>query len=130
MSVLKGAVLYGHHPEFVSSRVMRYTYGTDIYVDFNPDIHEESRKESMQGKDKCEVFDFIIKQNSQAVIGSEIQRYYFTIYPFSKHKIYNYGTFFLGWFWYIYYNLSNFRATIFIYIFRALFVTDVNLNMG
>lgn len=82
MSVLKGAVLYGHHPEFVSSRVMRYTYGTDIYVDFNPDIHEESRKESMQGKDKCEVFDFIIKQNSQAVIGSEIQRYYFTIYPY------------------------------------------------
>jgi hypothetical protein len=61
---------------------MRYTYGTDIYVDFNPDIHEESRKESMQGKDKCEVFDFIIKQNSQAVIGSEIQRYYFTMYPY------------------------------------------------
>lgn len=82
MSVLKGAVLYGHHPEFVSSRVMRYTYGTDIYVDFNPDIHEESRKESMKGKDKCEVFDFIIKQNSQAVIGSEIQRYYFTMYPY------------------------------------------------
>ncbi|XP_071146940.1 heat shock 70 kDa protein 12B-like [Mytilus edulis] len=82
ISVLKGAVLYGHHPEFIASRVIRYSYGTDSYVDFDPFVHDASRKEIMQGKEKCEVFDFIIHQHTQAVIGSEIQRSYFTMYPF------------------------------------------------
>lgn len=82
ISVLKGAVLYGHNPEFIASRVLKYSYGTNIYVDFDPQFHEEARKEVLQGEEKCEVFDFIIHQNTQAVIGSEVQRSYFTLFPF------------------------------------------------
>lgn len=82
ISVLKGAVLYGHNPGFVASRVLKYTYGTNIYVDFDPQIHDDARKEVLQGENKCEVFDFIIQQNTHAVIGSEVQRSYFTLYPF------------------------------------------------
>ena len=39
LAVLKGAVLYGHEPMTISARVCKYTYGVDIDVEFNKDIH-------------------------------------------------------------------------------------------
>ena len=40
LSVLKGAVLFGHKPDYIASRVMRFSYGTDVSVLFNPEKHE------------------------------------------------------------------------------------------
>jgi hypothetical protein len=37
LSVLKGAVLFGHKPDYIASRVMRVSYGTDVTVLFDPD---------------------------------------------------------------------------------------------
>jgi hypothetical protein len=42
ISVFKGAVLFGHVPDFIACHVMRYSYGTDSYVDFDPDEHDIS----------------------------------------------------------------------------------------
>jgi molecular chaperone DnaK (HSP70) len=43
LSVLKGAVLFGHKPDYIVARIARYTYGVDTRRDFNPDIDEPSR---------------------------------------------------------------------------------------
>jgi hypothetical protein len=37
LSVLKGAVLFGHTPDYIASRVMRFSYGTDVTTLFDPD---------------------------------------------------------------------------------------------
>ncbi|XP_071141784.1 heat shock 70 kDa protein 12B-like [Mytilus edulis] len=36
LSVLKGAVLFGHRPDYIQSRVLRFTYGVEIVNAFNP----------------------------------------------------------------------------------------------
>jgi molecular chaperone DnaK (HSP70) len=47
LSVLKGAVLFGHKPDYIASRVMRFSYGADIVELFDPENHEEHRKYSL-----------------------------------------------------------------------------------
>ncbi|XP_052808426.1 heat shock 70 kDa protein 12B-like isoform X3 [Mya arenaria] len=39
MAVLKGAVVFGHNPRSVSSRIARYTYGIELIVPFDKNIH-------------------------------------------------------------------------------------------
>jgi hypothetical protein len=53
LSVLKGAVLFGHKPDYIASRVMRFSYGTDISVLFDPENHEQHRKYTCDGRDRC-----------------------------------------------------------------------------
>ena len=58
LAVLKGAVIYGHHPTAIASRVSKFTYGIKKYTTFKPDVHDEFRKRIMDGKAKCKgVFD-------------------------------------------------------------------------
>jgi len=42
LAVLKGAVLFGHSPSAISTRVSRYTYGVAVTTDFNPNMHAQS----------------------------------------------------------------------------------------
>ncbi|XP_052819952.1 heat shock 70 kDa protein 12A-like [Mya arenaria] len=44
MVVLKGAVRFGHNPATVSSRVMKYTYGTSMYRSFDEKKHPDDKK--------------------------------------------------------------------------------------
>ncbi|KAK3602782.1 hypothetical protein CHS0354_026330 [Potamilus streckersoni] len=43
LAVLKGAVIFGHDPSVVSTRVSRYTYGTSTTVPFMKNIHPYSK---------------------------------------------------------------------------------------
>ena len=43
LAVLKGAVLFGHKPDYIAARIARYTYGVKTMKNFNPDIHEPGR---------------------------------------------------------------------------------------
>jgi len=54
LAVLKGAVLFGHKPDYIAARIARYTYGVGGRIDFNPDIHEPGRCVVVNGKKKCE----------------------------------------------------------------------------
>ena len=81
LSVLKGAVLFGHKPDYIASRVMRFSYGTDVTALFDPDKHEEHRKYTCKfsGDIRCTgVFGEIIKQNKSVALGTKISRRYFT----------------------------------------------------
>ena len=53
MVVLKGAVIYGHKPDSISSRIMRYSYGVRITPDFDSTIHREDKKIMMNGLPYC-----------------------------------------------------------------------------
>lgn len=42
-SILKGAVIYGHHPMSISERILKYTYGVEMMKKFKPGVHPTSR---------------------------------------------------------------------------------------
>ena len=73
MTVLKGAVLFGHKPDYIVARIARYTYGVECQEDFNPDIHEPGRCVVINGKKKCSnIFKPYIKRGSVVELGSNI----------------------------------------------------------
>ncbi|XP_076115298.1 heat shock 70 kDa protein 12A-like [Mytilus galloprovincialis] len=72
MSVLKGAVLFGHKPNYIVSRKMRYTYGIQIIADFNKDIHERKYMHRVKGKQICtQLFEPVVKLNDTVEIGKQ-----------------------------------------------------------
>ena len=79
LSVLKGAVLFGHKPDYIASRVMRFSYGTDISLLFDHEKHEQRRKYTYDGIDRCNgIFSEIIKQNESVVLGTNVNHSYST----------------------------------------------------
>ena len=89
ISVLKGAVLFGHVPDFIACRVMRYSYGTDSYVDFDPDEHDIWRKEIIKGKTLCKIFQQIIGQNTPVLIDTKIEHDYKTMGGYQRSMTIN-----------------------------------------
>jgi molecular chaperone DnaK (HSP70) len=89
ISVLKGAVLFGHVPDFIACRVMRYSYGTDSYVDFDTDEYVTWRKEILEGKTVCKIFQQIIGQNTPALIDTKIEHDYKTIDSYQRYMTIN-----------------------------------------
>ena len=43
LAVLKGAVIFGHNDQVITSRISRYTYGIKMYETFIPGIHPECK---------------------------------------------------------------------------------------
>jgi hypothetical protein len=54
MSVLKGAVLFGHRPDFIRSRVMKCSYGVKTNIPFDKRRHDVKQKVLMDGEEKCD----------------------------------------------------------------------------
>ena len=81
LSVLKGAVLFGHKPGYIASRV---SYGADISPLFDPDKHEQRRKftSAVEGTDRCRnVLKDILQQNKSVVLGTKVSHHYSTTIP-------------------------------------------------
>ncbi|XP_056009905.1 heat shock 70 kDa protein 12A-like isoform X2 [Ostrea edulis] len=53
LTVLKGAVYFGHHKDIISRRVARYTYGIQTWPKFNKSIHSPQKKQLMNGEERC-----------------------------------------------------------------------------
>ena len=51
LAVLNGAVLFGQNEEIITSRIMRFTYGIAMVMEFNPKVHKEKHKFQMDGND-------------------------------------------------------------------------------
>ena len=82
LAVLKGAVLFGHKPDYIVARIARYTYGVDTQSDFNPDIHEPGRCVVVNGKKRCtNLFSIYIKTGSVVELGAKITRIIQTTEP-------------------------------------------------
>lgn len=70
LAVLRGAVLFGLYPRVIKSRVARFTYGVDMNAIFDPEIHDESKKEVIEGVEYCTgIFDKHVEKGDQLACG-------------------------------------------------------------
>ncbi|XP_061186702.1 heat shock 70 kDa protein 12A-like [Saccostrea echinata] len=86
LAVLKGGVLYGHNPSIVSSRVLRYTYGTNTDLKFDKGKHDEKRKYTDQfGTVLCRgTFDSIISAGTK--VPATGKKFTITSVPLDTHQ--------------------------------------------
>ncbi|XP_063447158.1 heat shock 70 kDa protein 12A-like [Mytilus trossulus] len=70
LSVLKGAVLYGHNPNVVSSRVCYYNYGIQVSKPFDSNIHDPTKKYIWDGRVLCsDLFNILFEIDEEVQIG-------------------------------------------------------------
>ncbi|XP_053373620.1 heat shock 70 kDa protein 12B-like [Mercenaria mercenaria] len=68
LAVVKGAVMYGHNTDSISSRKLPYTYGISTAVPFDESRHPSSKKVFRDGMYKCEdVFNVFIEAGTTVV---------------------------------------------------------------
>ncbi|XP_063407299.1 heat shock 70 kDa protein 12B-like [Mytilus trossulus] len=73
VSVLKGAVIFGHQPNIISERISKYTYGFSKRKIFDQQKHDSSHLEIVDGKERCSrVFEPIIKRDEIVPVGKKI----------------------------------------------------------
>ena len=73
--VLKGAVFYGHRPQTISSRILRYTYGRENTKIFVEGYHPESHKIYKEGKARCRnVFQKYIECGQSVKTGTRVSK--------------------------------------------------------
>lgn len=80
LAVLKGAVIFGHMPNFIDSRCVRRTYGRRIKPVFDSTIYDRSRQVSVDGENRCEgVFEPFMTVNKSIKAGTKVKLEYHTI---------------------------------------------------
>ena len=83
LAVLKGAVLFGHKPKFIETRIIRFSYGIRKREKFDPEQHSRNHFVKIAGKKFCEdIFDKLVEID-QVVKNEEVfKRTYTTSHPF------------------------------------------------
>ena len=70
VSVLKGAVIYGHNPNIVSSRICNYTFGVSLSIPFQTGKHPESKRYTWDNEQWCRhIFHRCFKADEVVKIG-------------------------------------------------------------
>ena len=66
LAIIKGAVLYGHSPNEISSRVIPKTYGIATNEIFDATLHDENKRYAQKdGKDYCmDIFFTLVKKGT------------------------------------------------------------------
>ena len=73
LAVLKGAVLFGHNPITIVSRVAKCSYGIRVYRDFKAGVHPDNKKVQVGKRVKCkDVFACHVKKGQELIVG-EVQ---------------------------------------------------------
>ncbi|XP_078313007.1 heat shock 70 kDa protein 12A-like isoform X3 [Crassostrea virginica] len=81
LAVLKGAVLYGHDPDIIAARIMKYTYGVGTNTKFIENKHPESKKKLINGEEYCtDKFDVHVEKDDLVHCNEETEKTYFPIY--------------------------------------------------
>ncbi|KAK3085441.1 hypothetical protein FSP39_003325 [Pinctada imbricata] len=76
LAIVKGAVLFGHQPSAIESRILRYTYGFNLRVPFKEGIHPESNKVvEDDGQVKCKgAFRPFVNAGTSVTTGEVIKK--------------------------------------------------------
>ncbi|VDI50928.1 Hypothetical predicted protein [Mytilus galloprovincialis] len=81
LSVLKGAVLFGHRPDYIQSRVLRFTYGLEVIEVFNATKHDVKHREEIEGEDKCKkIFSKFVSKNEAVEAGKRVSHEFDTVH--------------------------------------------------
>ncbi|XP_060574520.1 heat shock 70 kDa protein 12B-like isoform X2 [Ruditapes philippinarum] len=86
-AVLNRAVLFGHNPMIIRSRISRETYGIETNVKFDPNIHDEQKKwnQKITGEDYCKnIFHIHVRKDQSVVLcnAQPVKKYI----PVYKHQ--------------------------------------------
>lgn len=85
LATLKGAVIFGHQPKRIFSRVIRYTYGLRKAKLFNPDLHANEHRVTLHGIEFItDVFSTFITAGTRAPVGFVSYDSLTTIEPYQK----------------------------------------------
>ena len=71
ISIIKGAVLFGHTPSVVRSRISRKTYGVEQYMPFDKKKHTESRRKMLEVGPRCLVFRKFVEKGQSLDLNEE-----------------------------------------------------------
>ena len=83
LSVLKGAVLFGHKPDFISSRISRFTYGVKVADKYDPEKHSERECVMIGNVPRCNnVFSSFMRADTSVLAGQKLLKIYNTSTPF------------------------------------------------
>lgn len=83
LAVLKGAVLFGHRPDFITSRVSRYTYGVKVTPKFDNSKHDQRKLLRIGNAAHCnDVFSDFVKADKSMLAGEKVMQVYNTLQPF------------------------------------------------
>ncbi|XP_060083796.1 heat shock 70 kDa protein 12B-like [Ylistrum balloti] len=87
--VLCGAVIYGHSPGTISTRVVRYTYGVSYMVEFEPNKHPEDKKVEKEGEaPQCkDLFEIFVQMGTPLKTGESISKVYSPARKDSKRMV-------------------------------------------
>lgn len=81
LAVLKGAVIFGHDPEIIAARIVKYTYGVRINTPFNNNNHPASKKKLINGKEYCtDKFDIHVNKGKFIHCNEETNSNYSPLY--------------------------------------------------
>lgn len=87
LSVLKGAVLFGHRPDYIHSRVMRFSYGLESIDEFDEKKHDIKYLEEIDGVKHCmKTFLKLVSKDEVVPCGAKVKKDYSTV--FRKQKIF------------------------------------------
>ncbi|XP_062621074.1 heat shock 70 kDa protein 12B-like [Saccostrea cucullata] len=85
LAVLKGAVLFGHRPKTIKSRVIKYSYGVKTTPVFDPMVHDPKRRCIINGVDRCQnVFGCFMKSGTAVELEHEVEKKYQTNQAFQQ----------------------------------------------
>lgn len=90
LTVLKGAVIFGHKPisNRITSRKSKYTYGINISPPFDPDSHPEDHRVSVGGVDRCrDVFKKYIQEGETVPVNEPRVGKHVTLKPHQKEML-------------------------------------------
>ena len=76
-TVIRGAVLFGHNPSIVRSRIALMTFGTYSTPTFDAALHDPKYKIQEDGEELCnKVFNTFIEKGQSVETGTTITRYF------------------------------------------------------
>ena len=83
LAIVKGALLFGHNPLQITSRIARFTYGTQVRRRFKDGIHDPERKViDDEGKERCKgCFSVFITKNEEV---TTCEQRFFSYHPIYK----------------------------------------------
>ncbi|KAL4230094.1 hypothetical protein ACF0H5_010479 [Mactra antiquata] len=84
--VLKGAVIFGHNPVTIKSRIAKCSYGVRVYRDFREGVHPNSKKIKVGNVYKCrDVFACHVRKGQELVVGEAQHHQRYT--PLERQQI-------------------------------------------